>query len=262
MELGEKLRLARLEAGLSQRQLCGNIITRNMLSQIEHGTASPSMKTLQALASVLGKPVSFFLEDDTVVSPNQSIMDDARQLYDENRYDAALQTLTDYQSPDPVYDREKQLLSSLLCLELARQAMAAGRTVQGRELLNRMELEGCYCAQALHRQRLLLLGQCQSVSRFLPSLDEELCLRAKDALATSQFQRAAALLDACEDPKHPQWNLLRGQAFLANQAYSEAANCFHLAESNYPKEVYPRLEICYRELGDYRLAYEYACKQK
>ena len=29
MELGEKLRNARLEAGLSQRQLCGDAITRN-----------------------------------------------------------------------------------------------------------------------------------------------------------------------------------------------------------------------------------------
>ena len=53
MELGEKLRQARLEAGFSQRQLCGEEITRNMLSQIEHGTAKPSMKTLQFLAARL-----------------------------------------------------------------------------------------------------------------------------------------------------------------------------------------------------------------
>ena len=60
MGLGEKLRLARQEAGLSQRALCGGEITRNMLSQIEHGTARPSMKTLQYLATRLGKPVSTF----------------------------------------------------------------------------------------------------------------------------------------------------------------------------------------------------------
>ena len=34
MELGEKLLRARQEAGLSQRQLCGEEIPRNMLSQI------------------------------------------------------------------------------------------------------------------------------------------------------------------------------------------------------------------------------------
>lgn len=63
MTLGEKLRQARLEAGLSQRQLCGDQITRNMLSQIENGSANPSMATLQYLAQKLNKPVGFFLED-------------------------------------------------------------------------------------------------------------------------------------------------------------------------------------------------------
>ena len=61
MELGQRIRAARLEAGLSQRQLCGEVITRNMLSQIENGSARPSMDTLQYLAAQLGKPVSFFL---------------------------------------------------------------------------------------------------------------------------------------------------------------------------------------------------------
>ena len=65
MELGQRLKSARLEMGLSQRQLCGDVITRNMLSQIEHGTAHPSMETLRYLASRLGKPISYFLEENT-----------------------------------------------------------------------------------------------------------------------------------------------------------------------------------------------------
>ena len=59
MELGKRLQQARLEAGLSQKQLCGDRITRNMLSQIEHGTAKPSMTTLQYLAERLGKSVGY-----------------------------------------------------------------------------------------------------------------------------------------------------------------------------------------------------------
>ena len=82
MELGEKLRLARLEAGLSQRALCGDEITRNMLSRIENGAARPSMKTLRFLAARLDKPVSYFLEEDTVCSPNQESMTAARRLFD------------------------------------------------------------------------------------------------------------------------------------------------------------------------------------
>ena len=57
MDIGGKLKAARLEAGLSQRQLCGEIITRNMLSQIENGSAQPSMETLCQLAARLGKTV-------------------------------------------------------------------------------------------------------------------------------------------------------------------------------------------------------------
>ena len=37
MTIGQRLKQARLEAGLSQRQLCGDTITRNMLSLIENG---------------------------------------------------------------------------------------------------------------------------------------------------------------------------------------------------------------------------------
>jgi hypothetical protein len=34
------------------------------------------------------------------------------------------------------------------------------------------------------------------------------------------------------------------------------------AEKDFPKQVFPMLEICYRELGNFRKAYEYACKQR
>ena len=79
MELGEKLKQARLAAGLSQRQLCGDALTRNMLSQIENGSARPSMEKLKYFAARLGKPVSYFLEETTVTSPNEAVMAAARQ---------------------------------------------------------------------------------------------------------------------------------------------------------------------------------------
>mgnify|MGYP002509001940 CR=1 FL=1 len=68
MTLGQKLRQAREEAGLSQRQPAGTEMTRDMLSQLEHDTARPSMRSLCYLAGRLGKSVSYFLEDGTVTS--------------------------------------------------------------------------------------------------------------------------------------------------------------------------------------------------
>ena len=113
MELGEKLRQARLEAGLSQRQLCGEEITRNMLSLIENGSAKPSMKTLQYLAGRLGKNVSFFLEETAVLSPNQQVMEQAEKALQAGQFDAVLAVLEDYRAPDGLFDGLTYALAAL-----------------------------------------------------------------------------------------------------------------------------------------------------
>ena len=46
---------------MTQSELAGDAITRNMLSLIESGTASPSVKTLQYLAERLGVPYEHLL---------------------------------------------------------------------------------------------------------------------------------------------------------------------------------------------------------
>lgn len=265
MELGEKLRQARLEANLSQRALCGEEITRNMLSRIENGAAHPSMKTLRYLADRLEKPVSYFLEEETVVSPNQSVMESARRLYDAGEFDRAALVLEGYQGPDPVYDREEALLLVLTLLALAEQAIDQGRNLYAQELLEKADIPTAYCAEALTRRRLLLLGRLPGGNRVcsqLPSLDEELLLRAAEAIRQGDSRRGAHLLEAMQQRDTPRWMLLRGETYLAERAYESAAQCFRLAEDAFPQEAVPKLEHCYRELGDYRLAYLYACRQK
>ena len=64
MTLGQKLRQTRLSKGLSQSQVAGDCVTRNMLSQIENDQASPSMRTLEHLAQALGVSVGWLLSDE------------------------------------------------------------------------------------------------------------------------------------------------------------------------------------------------------
>ena len=139
MELGQKLRQARLDAGLSQRELCGEVITRNMLSQIENGSARPSMQTLQYLAQRLGKPMGYFLEAQAVTSPNQARMAQARQAWQDGDWAGVLRTLETYRLPDPVFDPERWLLETRAALELARQAIAQGKNAYAEALLARAE---------------------------------------------------------------------------------------------------------------------------
>ena len=157
MELGEKLRQARLEAGLSQRQVCGDIITRNMLSQIESGKAGPSVATLQYLAGQLGKPVSFFLEEDTAVSPNIDRMRQARQAYAARDHEAVLRLLHDYRQPDELFDQEYFYLLALSALEQGSRFLDGGEPLRALPLLEKLHRGSIYYRDDLERRRKQLL---------------------------------------------------------------------------------------------------------
>lgn len=167
MTLGEKLRRARLEAGLSQRQLCGDTITRNMLSQIENGSANPSMATLRYLAGELGKSVSYFLQEDTVLSPNPALLQQARQAYGARKFAAVLDMAAEYQGPDPLFDEEWHYLCALSALALAEQMAALGDWMAAAPLLEGINRSSIYYRADMERRRKQLLQQAyQSLEQF------------------------------------------------------------------------------------------------
>ena len=204
MDIGKRLKQARLEAGLSQRQLCGETITRNMLSLIENGTARPSMDTLTYLAGRLGKPVSYFLEESAVTSPNTDRMGEARSAFAAERYAEALDTLKSYQGPDETFDWEKRLLEALCCMALAEQAIREGRLPYAETLLALAEQAGAETPYFLRENRQALLSL---KARIRPELAKAICVDAallQKAEGETEPARAAALLDAMEE----QYNIL------------------------------------------------------
>ena len=220
MELGEKIRQARLAAGLSQRQLCGEEITRNMLSLIENGSAKPSMKTLSYLASQLGKPLSWFLDDQS--------------------------------------EQERQLAQGAELLRRAGEALGEGKQELARELLTQLD------CPPLNREKWLLMAKLPGanpveICKKLPSLDEELLLRARAALETGILGRCEALLGAVENQESAAWHLMAGKLHLGQGVYETAAE--HLRRAGDTPEIWELMEICCREQGDFKGAYVYARKQ-
>lgn len=258
MSLGEKLRAARQEAGLSQRALCGDFISRNMLSQIETGAAQPSLPTLQYLADRLGKPAAWFLEEGA--SANHDLMKAARAAWDAGDWPRTARILEDFSSPDEIHDREAALLTALARLNWAEQLLDTGRDKFAEEILSKAETALPYCGRELGRRKALLLARLGSTD--MPDMDEELLLLAQAALHSGDALRAGHLLDASEVQSAPRWQLLRGKAAMAQQKWEDAAGYLKNAESAYPEECAADLEICYRELGNFKLAYEYACKRR
>jgi len=64
LDLGKKLKEARLSKKMTQSDVVGTFITRNMLSQIESGAASPSLRTLEYLANVLELPIHYLVAEN------------------------------------------------------------------------------------------------------------------------------------------------------------------------------------------------------
>ena len=60
MDIGRKIKTIRVEKLMTQKELSGELITRNMLSQIENGVAQPSLSTVSYLAERLGVPADTF----------------------------------------------------------------------------------------------------------------------------------------------------------------------------------------------------------
>lgn len=254
MELGAKIKAARLEAGLSQRQLCGQQLTRNMLSQIENGSARPSMKTLTYLAQVLGKSVSYFLEETAVTSPNLEAVTQARLALALGDLEAMRQALDGFREPDGVFIEEYRLLEFRWHEAKGRKALEQGMEPYGVKLLRRaLELEGLYITardREACRVGLALAGQPETPA----GVDEALLALA---IAATEPRRQLEILGAVEDREDPRWQLAWGKALYAQGSYAQARQTLEAAPQT--RQVLSLLEDCCREQGDFQGAYHYAC---
>ncbi|MCL2107848.1 MAG: helix-turn-helix domain-containing protein [Oscillospiraceae bacterium] len=138
--LGKKLKEARLAKKMTQTDVVGGYITRNMLSQIESGCAFPSIRTLEYLSGVLEIPMSELVsESETIMSatsslamsPNmaQTLLDDlvkAKQGLLSGDFEVTIQLLSPYLKEDcAIYDES----AALVCR--ARTALAKKYALEG-----------------------------------------------------------------------------------------------------------------------------------
>ena len=261
MTLGQRIRKARQEAGLSQRQLAGEEMTRNMLSALEHDGANPSVGTLRYLSEKLCKPISYFLGEDVIAGEDAARMEEARKAYRSGEYQRCLEQAWEIGES---FHAEASFLRALALMELARAAIEDGRLPYGKELLeqSRAAAEESPYFPHIHREWVLLMARTDGgkVLSELRGEDEALALRAKRALEDGEIRRAQALLEAVAE-RNEEWYYLRGEVYFRQKDYKEAARCFHRAEERMPRQTGKRLEICYRELEDFKMAYYYATKK-
>ena len=128
MTLGQKLKKARLDRGLTQAQVVGDRITRNMLSQLENDLASPSVGTLEYLASVLGVQAAWLLADEKEEEA-AGRTERLRACYRGGDWAGCLELAQELQPDD-----EQALLLALAAAQCALHALEAERFAAAQQL--------------------------------------------------------------------------------------------------------------------------------
>ena len=272
MTPGEKIKKLRRERHMTQEALAGEQITRNMLSQIEKGSAQPSLPTLIYLADRLEMPVGYFFceEEEELSVRKMRIMPRLRELFCGGAYTECLR----------LFERE---LGE--CDDELGYLMATASFFCGKKAWQNGAFESAlgYFTNALDYTEdtvspiewiragcRILMPIAANVQSPLLEMNEQSYM---DALRAAGCTDEYAYL--MEKDTHVFENRfyaehLRARALLRASHFSEALSILERIEAQKGAEeitafllfrTYLDMEVCYRELGNYEGAYRYASKR-
>ena len=272
LSLGKKIKKIRIEKKITQQELVGDFITRNMLSQIENDVATPSIKTLQYIADHLEVPLSFLMvgEHDDEYNKNyeyddeETIRQKAKQIYFEGDY---LKYIEIYENtPQAIEDnKESSMLLGLACLEAAADSFLNGKLNKCVEYCKKAEIStyiiGKIAAgKQIKRQAELYGFLCNPI---LTENGEEYKPQYPNEIDSDNFiKRTFDENGVCRQ------NIISAHRALEKSEFKEALDYLLEAEKHvekfpgypYKKEMYKLFETVYVKTEDYKNAHLYSSK--
>lgn len=271
MTLGEKIRALRKAQGLTQAEVGGKVVSRNMLCRLEQGHVMPSIETLCHIAEVLKVPVGYFFdeEDDLFYYKKKQSFAKIKKLFYGRKYSSCIQELEKLGGTDD----ECAYLSAVCYTECGVSCVKNGNLERAKEAFAHAE-EYCqktvYDTAALSMKRLLYLPVARNVQSPLLEFDEKAYLSVCNDTYPTDFYKY--LMQDAEytyrDGRYAEH--IFAKRLMRERRYSDAALRLHRIEdtrSTQPYDaylfygLYTDLEACYRELFDFERAYRYAAKR-
>lgn len=278
--IGEKIKRLRMQRKMTQAALAGDQITRNMLSCIENGAALPSLPTVWYLAERLGVSAGFLLaegDDDRIWRKMNEITDIKRVFQRGDPHIClALCRASAQEADDEIY-----LIMAQCSLRIAAEEFNEGHLKKCSAALNEALLtceRSVYDTQMIRHTAALYFRFLRNLS---PSLYPEApididdaflgaaqpftrYILAREALDSGDRSRSDAYL-AVENSHDPWWLLLRahkdtldGNFETAHTVLTKLLHDDGVSSRPLVYYVFCDLEICCRETGDFRGAYEYS----
>lgn len=281
MNIGKRIRQLRLSKLMTQADLAGDQITRNMLCNIERGTALPSLPTAMYLAGRLGVPVGLLLAEEGGEFPYRKMieMPNIRRAFAAGDFTGCLSLL---HSSFPA-ERDDEL--SLLCAEAefgaARNAFEEGRFRRAAAAFDRGVTaagQTVYDTDSLRARTAVYFRYLSGVSPTLSSdilpenevagaraFGDEFCeyYMALDALENGRDGEVAAYLTRQEKSLYAA--RIRALILMKKEEYQEAEEALEallarpeLSVGALLYEIFGDLDLCCRKNDDYKRAYEFA----
>lgn len=129
MKVGEKIRKLRLEKMMTQSELSGDQVTRNMLSLIEKDKAVPSLQTLNYIASRLNVSTAFLLADEREEKMliKYSKISDIRLAFKNKSYKICMDMCKRLGRHHEIKDDEIKLIMAECALKIAEEEVYGDR---------------------------------------------------------------------------------------------------------------------------------------
>lgn len=271
MSIGDKIRSARLNKHMTQAEVAADKITRNMLSAIESGKASPSLETLYHIANKLDLKISYLLSEDIdeSVYKKTHLMPEIKKAYVNGNYAYCISLIGQISDID---DELSYILAHCNFKLGVTAAMKGSFLTAEKRLLMASEYASktVYDTKNIEYKIPLYMSFVKNVNAPLLDFDKDSFLQSMSDDSDFEFYKYVS-----NDWEFHFTNPLFEKHALAKnkikeRKYAEAIEILHEIEEERSMHeynaylmygVYSDLDNCYKQILDFENAYKYVGKR-
>ena len=271
MTLGEKIKARRRELKITQSELAGTEITRNMISAIEQDKAQPSLSTLKYIANALELPLPYLLsnENDLFFYVKKERMPAIKNALETKNYNACISLILKIDT----LDDELYFILAKCYFELGVSSVLLGSLLSAKKQLT---LAKEYCNRTMYDTSrftaiiTLYLAIANNVNSPLLEFDEDLFVEHMEDCFDYEFYKYLTMSTDFKYTNYQYKTHMQAKQLIKERRYQDALKLLVELEntkSDFPHNsylmfgVYADLEACYKQLYDYENAYRYSSKR-
>lgn len=271
MNIGNKIKNARKLRKMTQSELAGDKITRNMISRIESGIANPSLDTLIYLSERLSLPVSYITsdEDDLFFYEKKEKIEKIYEAYQAKEFDFCIKLINSLSR----VDNELAYIMATSCFEAGKKSFLRGSLISA---LKYFERTVEYCSRTIfdtaHIRAVTEMYRAvsQNIQSPLFEFDKEIYTDGLlDVFDYEMFKYITQ--DYYYDFKNEAIiKHVNAKTLIKERKYSDAVRLLNEAaefiiNGTYNSlllfSIYSDIEQCYKELRNFEGAYKFANKK-